>query len=100
MILEICNIVLPIFIIMGVGYYLHAVQMINDEYINQSNRLIFNVALPLLLIYEVGKADFYASFNIHLIAGSILAITIVFIFSYLFARWNQYPPEEQGVFTQ
>ena len=45
---------------MGVGYYLHAVQMINDEYINQSNRLIFNVALPLLLIYEVGKADFMA----------------------------------------
>ena len=82
MILEICNIVLPIFIIMGVGYYLHAVQMINDEYINQSNRLIFNVALPLLLIYEVGKADFYAS-TIFISSLAPFLPSLVFIFSYL-----------------
>ena len=44
---------------MGVGYYLHAVQMINDD-ISINQPVDFNVVLPLLRFMS-GKADFYAS---------------------------------------
>jgi predicted permease len=62
--------------------------------------LVYYVCLPLLLFYKIGSADFFANFNGRLILGSIIAITITFIASYIYSVFRGYPNNARGVFSQ
>lgn len=93
-------IVLPVFIIIALGSLLKRWGLIDAQFTFTTNRLTYYVALPLLLVYEIGRADFFASFNPWLVGGSILAITLTFPISYLYSVARGYPPEARGVFSQ
>lgn len=98
--LEILNIVLPVFIVIGLGTLLRRIGLIDAEFLHNTNRLVYYLALPLLLFYKIGTADFSANFNGRLVAASILAVAAVFLVSYLFAVTRRYPPDVRGVFSQ
>ncbi|MEW6237172.1 MAG: AEC family transporter [Candidatus Omnitrophota bacterium] len=98
--LDIAAIVLPVFIVMFLGNILRRAGMIDDGFIYQSNRLVFNISLPMLLFYKIGTADFTTNFNGALLFGSALAILIGFGGSYAYAVIRHYPPAARGVFCQ
>ena len=100
LLLEILNIVLPVFAVIALGALLRRLDLIDAPFLQQTNRLVYYVCLPLLLFYEIGRADFLASFNGRLVLGSILAVTITFLFSYLYTVLRRYPPAARGVFSQ
>jgi len=85
LLLEIAAIVLPVFIVMLLGNILRRAGMIDDRFILQSNRLVFNISLPMLLFYKIGTADFTANFNAALLLGAALAILVGFGGSYAYA---------------
>jgi len=97
---EILNIVLPVFLIIGLGYALRRIGLIDADFLFQTNRLVFYVALPLLLFYKIGTADFYTSFNGMLVMVSCLVIVIGFALSYGYASLRGYAPETRGAFSQ
>ena len=55
---EILNIVLPVFVVIALGYLLRRLQLIDATFLFQTNRLIYYIALPILLFYKIGTADF------------------------------------------
>jgi len=73
---EILTIVLPVFAVIALGALLKRIGLIDATFLQQTNRLVYYVCLPLLLFYEIGRADFLASFNGRLVLGSILAVTV------------------------
>jgi len=75
------NIVLPVFAVIALGALLKRIGLIDATFLQQTNRLVYYVCLPLLLFFEIGRADFLASFNGRLITGSILAVTVTFLIS-------------------
>jgi predicted permease len=97
---DIINIVLPVFSVIALGSLLRRIGLIDSIFLKQTNRLVYYVCLPLLLFYKIGSADFFANFNGRLIIGSIMAITVTFIASYVYSTFRDYPKNARGVFTQ
>lgn len=97
---DILTIVIPVFLVIALGYGLRRAELIDSQFLFQTNRLVYFVALPLLLFYEIGRADFFANFNLALVAGSSLAIALGFALSYGYAAWRGYPPAVRGAFSQ
>ena len=61
--IDIVLIVLPVFLIIALGFSLKGTGLLNDSFIVQLNRLVYYVALPALFFYKIGTADFSASFG-------------------------------------
>lgn len=98
--LDILNIVMPVFLVIGLGYALKRWKLIDQPFLFQTNRLVFYICLPLLLFYKIGTADFFANFNGPLVLGSVAVIAIGFFVSYAYAAWRGYPPAARGSFCQ
>jgi len=98
--LDIVAIVLPVFLVILLGYILKRSGLIDALFLAQTNRLVFYVCLPLLLFYKIGTADFSSNFNGALVAGSAIAIAVGFLVSYAYAALRGYPPPARGVFSQ
>lgn len=97
---EILLVVLPVFLVIGVGFCLKRTALVNSNFLFDLNRLVYYIALPALLFYKIATADFFASFNARLLAGMVLSITAVFFLSYGFASLRGYKPAVQGAFCQ
>lgn len=98
--IDIINIVIPVFSVIALGWLLKRWGLIDAVFLKQTNRLVYYVCLPLLLFYKIGSADFFANFNGRLVIGSILAVTVTFIASYVYSVIRQYPDKARGVFSQ
>lgn len=97
---DILHIVLPVFLVIALGYLLKRVKLIDDAFLFQTNRLVYYICLPLLLFYKIGGANFSANFNAPLVYGSVLAIVLGFCISYGYALLRRYPPAALGAFSQ
>ncbi|MDY0267794.1 AEC family transporter [Trichloromonas sp.] len=97
---DILSIVLPVFLVIALGYGLKRLALIDQAFLLQTNRLVFYVCLPLLLFYKIGTADFLVNFNGALVIGSSAAIAGGFFISYAYAAIRHYPPEARGAFSQ
>ncbi len=98
--IDIINIVIPVFSVIALGWLLKRWGLIDAVFLKQTNRLVYYVCLPLLLFYKIGSADFFANFNGRLVIGSILAVTVTFIASYVYSVIRKYPDKARGVFSQ
>lgn len=98
--LEIITIVLPVFLVIGLGFGLKRTGLVNSDFLYQLNRLLYYLALPLLLFYKIATADFSASFNGGQVLALVLTTAIGFALSYSYAAARGYPPAARGTFSQ
>lgn len=96
----ILNTVGPIFLIVVIGWVLRKRGIINETFIKQSTRFVFNVTLPVLIFLKLATVDFGQVFSLKVIILIYSGIFIVFFLSWLLAR--QFIPKGQGrgVFIQ
>lgn len=94
------TIVLPVFLVIALGYGLKRWGLIDQAFLLQTNRLVYYICLPLMLVYKIGTADFFTNFNGVLVLGSVAVIVIGFFVSYGYAAIRHYPPAARGSFTQ
>lgn len=97
---EILLIVLPVFSVIALGWVLLRFKLIDNDFLRQTNRLVYYVCLPLLLFYKIATADFSSNFNAALVGASALAIAAGFLIAYAFAALRGYSPAVTGAFTQ
>ncbi len=97
---ETITIVLPIFLVIGLGTLLKQFKLVDDTFLNLTNRLVYVVFLPLLLFYKIGTADFSHFFNGPLVLGSSLVIMLGFFLTYFYTGWRNYSPSVRGSFCQ
>lgn len=93
-------IVLPVFLVIALGYLLRRLQLLDEPFLFQTNRLVYVVFLPLLLFYKISQADFTSYFNGPLVVGSSLIIVVGFTLSYLYGWIRGYSPPVHGSFCQ
>ncbi len=97
---NVIEIVLPVFLIIGLGYGIRRQGLVDDHFFMQANRLVYYICLPLLLIYKIGTADFSANFNVKLVIATSAAVGCCFLISYLYGKVRQYPAPIHGAFCQ
>lgn len=57
------NVVLPIFLLIMLGYVLTRIKLWNENFLKIANNLCFKVLLPVLLFYNVASANVFEVFN-------------------------------------
>lgn len=57
------NATMPIFIIMILGGIFKKIKLIDDEFANTANKLVFNITLPVMVFGDLAQADFMSEFN-------------------------------------
>ncbi len=90
----------PIFIILGLGHLLMRVGVLNDRFIEAGSRLVFLIALPVLLFLSLSSTRIDAASNLTLVGlGLLMTLSTWLLLEWLASRWVQ-PPRDRGVVVQ
>lgn len=98
--LNVLEIVLPVFLVIGLGYVIRRIGLVDERFFSQVNQLVYSVCLPLLLVYKIATADFSKSFNFNLVLASSGAVACCFGVAFLYGKWRGFPAAIQGAFCQ
>jgi len=90
----------PIFLIVVVGWTLRKIGVIQENFIKQSIKFVFNVTLPILIFLKLAVADFSTIFDSGIIVLVYGCMFIVFILGWLLARIFIKKGNGRGVFIQ
>src|SRR5690606_32385369 len=76
------------------------IELIGEIFIRDGSRLVFNVALPMLLFLSVAKTDIRDAASGSLLVYAVVAITLVYIaLEWAATRWIR-PAKDRGVVVQ
>lgn len=94
------NIVLPIFLILSLGYILKNLKILDELTTKNMNSINFKVFLPLLLFYNVYKTDLSVVFNPKLLIFSIISVILVFLLLFIIIPLLEKDNRKRGVIIQ
>ena len=90
----------PIFLIITLGAWLNNKKIINQEFIQTSSKLIFNIGLPVMLFTSTASHDFQKLVNFQHIIILLATTLIVFFLTSVSGKYIVKAPEDKGVFVQ
>ncbi len=93
------NVILPVFIIVILGFVLGRTGFIGESFIEPAEKIVFKVALPVMLFLEVAGAEKLSGSDMKLIVFCICAVTSVFLLVSLIA-FVFVKKEYRGAFAQ
>ncbi len=76
--------ILPIFLLMSLGYVLRALKIADKKGFDTVNTLVFKVFLPVLLFENIYKTESAQVFDVNLVAFIITGVLAVFVIGYFF----------------
>ena len=94
------SVVLPLFVVMSIGYLSRMVKLIDDSGVGVVNRLVFWVFLPAILFVSVYETNLQEAFNFPLVLFSTLGTTVVFLISFFLLPKLQKKRDRCGVIIQ
>ncbi|SHG39756.1 hypothetical protein SAMN02745221_00116 [Thermosyntropha lipolytica DSM 11003] len=97
--LNILSTVLPVFVVLLAGWILKGIRLIDEDFINTSNKVIFYFFLPVLLFYKISSSHWADVFYLPNIILMYIAVIIVILLSYSVARWQSLKPGEKSTFV-
>jgi predicted permease len=96
--MEIVNIVLPVFLVIGVGYALARKGFIDSDLNAALAKLVFYVAAPALLFRSTAITPLYKAVQVEVLLVAA-AVTVVFAFG-IYIATSRMAPARRGVLTQ
>jgi len=94
------NIILPVFLIVAIGVFLKFKKMINDEFVSISSKVVFNVALPILIFMKVSQVDYSVNFDWYQILFLCSATIVVFVLTWVLGNYFIKDGKKLGSFVQ
>ena len=92
--------ILPIILVIGLGYFLKRINLVSDEFLNGANKLIFKILLPVTLFYNIYNVKSIESIDWNLALFSTVAILAVFGISILIVTFLVPVKNRKGVVVQ
>lgn len=90
----------PVFLVIALGYLSRKLGFLPDNFIQAANRLVYYVAIPILVFSEISRGNFAESFNISQIVGTFLAVATVLALSLVTGAALKMPTEKKATFSQ
>jgi malate permease and related proteins len=94
------NATMPVFFVMVVGYVLKHIGMLNNNFIEVSNKFNFKVTLPILLCVDIGSTNIVKNFDGKYILFCAVVTSICFWSIWFFTRKFMKDPFMRGTFVQ
>mgnify|MGYP003448484250 CR=1 FL=1 len=97
-----CNAVLPIILLIILGYFLKAIKLFPESFFKTLNKLCFRVCLPTLLFFNIYKVENLGAIgeNYQIILYAALSILCVFFIGLVFALIFIKDDRQKGVIIQ
>ncbi len=76
--MHIINTIIPIFVLIVLGWFAGKRGYLPASFLGPANRLVFYLAIPAMIFRALSKTDFHAEFDLQVVAGTLLALIIVF----------------------
>ena len=97
------NVVLPVFLVIAIGWFFRWKKLINEEFVNMAMKVIFNACLPSMLFLRVSGIDISVILDgdALIFAGYVALMTVVIFFvARLIAKYKLKTPSQRGTFVQ
>lgn len=94
------EITLPVFMIVLVGILLHWRGMVDDAFVAVSSRLVFSVALPVLMFRAIVTADMNLAAHADFVIFACSTAVVAFLMAAVWARLIPVPQASCGAFVQ
>lgn len=94
------NAVVPVVLLILLGYILKQKKFINADFVKIGNKLVFNVCLPCMLFINVYNIESFASINWDIVLYGVLMLIVIFALGYVTAILTTKMPERRGVILQ
>lgn len=93
------NICLPIFFLLIMGFLLRSRDVINDEYVQRTTRLVFNFLLPGKLFADIAQTDLRVAFSGNYAAAAFMGCFLQFVLSWIIGDLICKEKEKQSAFS-
>ena len=94
------NAVLPLVLLIALGYLLRQKNILSDDYLKLSNKLVFNCFLPCMLFINVYSIESVAAINWQIVSFCVLMLGVLFLLGMGTAVLASSVPERRGVILQ
>ena len=94
------NAVLPILLLISLGYALKKFNFFNDNFLNIANKFVFRIALPALLFYTIYSIKSFNEINWQIILYSVVGVIILFFIGLLIGLSITKDKKQIGVLWQ
>ena len=94
------NAILPIIMLIALGYVLRQSGFLTDSFLAMANRFVFNVALPVSLFNSVYKIEDLSTLPLNLVAYCAGAVLIIFFLALATLPLFTRDPKRKGVILQ
>lgn len=80
------NATMPIFLVIVLGWWLKRIHLLTDEFATVADKLVFKVALPVLVFKDIAEADLSSDFNWKFVLFCFFGTCVFFGATWLFAE--------------
>lgn len=94
------NAVLPIILLILLGYFLRQKGFLSDGFLQTGNKLVFQLMLPVMLFMNIYSIDSLANIQWDIALFSLLAILVIFSLALFSALATSPVPQRRGVILQ
>ncbi|MFA7075991.1 MAG: AEC family transporter [Candidatus Izemoplasmatales bacterium] len=94
------NAVLPIILLIGLGYVLKQTGFINDHFLDVANKIVFRIALPALLFYNVYSVNQLSDINWPVIIYAAIGIIVLLGLGLIFSNILIKDRKQKGIIIQ
>lgn len=94
------NAVMPILLLVFLGYFLRVINFADDAFFKKANTMVFRIFLPVLLFVNIYEIDSLKSLNFKAVLYCVAAILLIFLCGYVIAHLVTKKRSHLGVLTQ
>lgn len=94
------NAVMPIILLVILGYTLKRTGFLTKEFLKIGNKLVFNICLPCMLFVNVYEIESFTSISWDIVIYAIVMLLVIFILGLATAMATTRVPERRGVVLQ
>ena len=92
--------IIPIFIIILIGWAAKKLGFIRDEFMGPANRLVYYLAIPAMIFQAISKASIKNQFDLKVLIVTFLAILIIFAVSWASGLLIHIGRQKMGTYIQ
>lgn len=94
------NAVVPVVLLILLGYILKQKKFINDDFVKIGNKLVFNICLPCMLFINVYNIESFSSIKWDIVIYGVVMLLVIFVLGLATAIATTKLPERRGVIVQ
>jgi len=98
--MNIVTTIIPIFVIIVLGWLARVYGFMRPEFLQQANRLVFYLAIPAMVFRSISKTSLTGQFDGMVVTLSMLAVCVVFFCAWILGNIAHVHRSQRGTFIQ